>query len=73
MFAIEKISTTTERAIRFHMAHGLTDFYIGAWYYQIDNGVIKRCIQGEGLLPLNDWSVIGRYDNDTNDYIFYTK
>ena len=69
----EKIGVSTKNAIEKRMKEARTQFFIGVYFYEVNEWCIRRRMQCEGLLPLTDWAIVARWDNDTENYIFYIK
>ena len=67
-----KMKKNTIKAIEKRINHGEDQFFIGAYFYQVNiNGMIRRREQEAGRTPVSDWEVVARWDAETKNYKFF--
>lgn len=65
-----KLNKNTITAINNHAAKGETDFFIGAYRYQIkDDGSVIRCEQVAGRTATSDWETVANWDAAADKFV----
>ena len=67
-----KMKKNTIKAIEKRINHDEYQFFIGAYFYQVNiNGMIRRREQEAGRTPASDWEVVARWDAEAKNYKFF--
>lgn len=65
-----KLNKNTLTAINNHAAKGETEFFLGAYRYQIkDDGRVIRCEQAAGRTATSDWETVANWDAAADRFV----